>query len=80
MGCKLSERQRAKLSLPCAQRTRRTEKFGLEDSSAAGGGGSGGSAANPGTPAGTYTLTVTGAAGSGSTAASHDVTLMLTVS
>ena len=48
-----------------------------------GGGGSIGSTttpSNPGTPAGTYPLTVTGTAGSGSSAVSHSVTLTLTVS
>jgi hypothetical protein len=45
--------------------------------------GCGGSASvthNPGTPAGTYTLTVTGSTGSGSATLSHSVTLKLTVS
>lgn len=41
-----------------------------------GGGGGGG---NPGTPIGTYTLTVTGTSSSGSTALNHEVTLTLTV-
>jgi hypothetical protein len=45
-----------------------------------GGGGGGGTTSNPGTPAGTYTLTVTGSSGSGSSALSHSVTLKLTVS
>jgi hypothetical protein len=45
-----------------------------------GGGGGGGGPTNPGTPAGTYTLTVTGKVGSGSTALSHNVTLTLNVS
>jgi hypothetical protein len=35
---------------------------------------------NPGTPAGTYPLTVKGTAGSGSSALTHSVTLTLTVS
>jgi hypothetical protein len=35
---------------------------------------------NHGTPAGTYTITLTGKAGSGSTALTHSVTLILTVS
>jgi len=47
-------------------------------------GGGGGSSSspppNPGTPAGTYNLTVTGTVGSGSTAVSHSMTLTLTVS
>lgn len=49
---------------------------------ACGGGGGSGSAppSNPGTPAGSYTLTVTGTAASGSNAVSHKVTLTLTVS
>ena len=44
-----------------------------------GGGGGGGAPSNPGTPAGTYSLTVTGTAGSGSSALSHSVKLTLTV-
>jgi hypothetical protein len=44
-----------------------------------GGGSSGSGPTNPGTPAGTYNLTVTGTAGSGSTALSHSVALTLTV-
>jgi len=47
-------------------------------------GGGGGSSSspppNPGTPAGTYNLTVTGTVGSGSSAVSHSMTLTLTVS
>jgi len=46
-------------------------------------GGDGGSTpptSNPGTPAGNYTLTVTGTAGSGSSALSHGVALTLNVS
>jgi hypothetical protein len=43
------------------------------------GGGGGGGGGNPGTPAGTYTLTVTGAYVSGSTTLAHNVTLTLTV-
>jgi hypothetical protein len=46
---------------------------------ACGGGGGGGGPSNPGTPVGTYPLTVTGSAGSGSSALSHSVTLTLTV-
>jgi hypothetical protein len=45
-----------------------------------GGGGSANVTHNPGTPAGNYTLTVTGSAGSGSSALSHSVTLTLIVS
>jgi hypothetical protein len=45
-----------------------------------GGGGGGGGSTNPGTPAGTYTLTVTGTVGTGTTALSHSVTLALNVS
>ena len=45
-----------------------------------GGGGGGGGPSNPGTPAGTYSLRVTGSTGSGSSALSHSVTLTLTVS
>jgi hypothetical protein len=41
-----------------------------------GGGGGGG---NPGTPAGTYALTVSGSYASGSTSMNHGVTLKLTV-
>lgn len=44
-----------------------------------GGGGSGGSVANPGTPAGTYTLTVTGTVNSGTTVVNHSVSLSLRV-
>ncbi len=49
---------------------------------ACGGGGSagGGPPPNPGTPAGTYNLTVTGTTGSGSSTLSHSVMLTLTVS
>jgi hypothetical protein len=43
-------------------------------------GGSSGPPTNPGTPAGTYPLTVTGTTGSGSSALTHSVTLTLTVS
>jgi hypothetical protein len=46
---------------------------------ACGGGGGGGHTTIPGTPAGTYTLTVTGSAGSGAATLSHNVTLTLTV-
>ena len=42
-------------------------------------GGGGAEMHDPGTPAGTYTLTVTGTAGSGSSALSHNVTLTLKV-
>ena len=45
-----------------------------------GGGGATMTPSNPGTPAGTYTLKVTGTAGSGSSALSHSVTLTLNVS
>jgi hypothetical protein len=47
-----------------------------------GGGGGGGGITNhdPGTPAGTYTLTVSGTTGSGSSVLSHTTTLTLTVS
>lgn len=44
-----------------------------------GGGGGGGMKSNPGTPAGTYMLTVTATAGSGSSALNHTVTLTMTV-
>jgi hypothetical protein len=44
------------------------------------GGGSGGGSHKPGTPAGTYFLTVTGTAGSGSTALSRSLILTLNVS
>ena len=44
-----------------------------------GGGTSANVTPNPGTPAGTYPLTVTGTAGSGSSTLSHSVTFMLTV-
>jgi len=40
----------------------------------------GGGPSNPGTPKGTYTVTVTGSLGSGSTAINHTVTLTLNVS
>jgi len=46
---------------------------------AACGGGSGGGNKNPGTPVGTYTLTITGTL-SGSTALQHSTTLTLKVS
>jgi hypothetical protein len=42
--------------------------------------GGGGATHDPGTPAATYPLTVTGSTGSGSSALSHSVTLTLTVS
>jgi hypothetical protein len=45
-----------------------------------GGGGGTKTPSNPGTPAGTYNLTVTGTTGSGSSAMSHNVTLTLNVS
>jgi hypothetical protein len=45
-----------------------------------GGGGSSNVTHDPGTPAGTSKLTVTGSTGSGSSALSHSVTLTLTVS
>lgn len=44
-----------------------------------GGGGGGGGTLNPGTPAGSYTLTVTGTTGSGTAAVSHRMTLTLVV-
>ena len=44
-----------------------------------GGGGGGGPVGNPGTPSGTYSLTVTGMTGSGATALSHAVALTLKV-
>jgi photosystem II stability/assembly factor-like uncharacterized protein len=47
--------------------------------SCGGGGGSSGGGGNPGTPAGTYNLTVSGTYTSGSTTLTHDVTLTLTV-
>jgi hypothetical protein len=45
-----------------------------------GGGGGGNSNSNPGTPAGSYTIVVTGSVGTGSSADSHTVNLTLTVS
>jgi hypothetical protein len=45
-----------------------------------GGSSSSGPPPNPGTPAGTYNLTVTGTVGSGSAAVSHSIALTLTVS
>lgn len=45
-----------------------------------GGGGGGGTVHDPGTPAGNYTLTVTGTAGSGTATMSHTVKLTLKVS
>jgi hypothetical protein len=45
-----------------------------------GGGGGGGSPPNPGTPAGTYNLTVTGSITSGSSTVQHNITLTLNVS
>jgi len=45
-----------------------------------GGGGGGTTPSNPGTPAGTYTLIVTGTAGAGSSAVSHSVSLTIIVS
>ena len=45
-----------------------------------GGGSSSNVTHNPGTPAGTYTLTVTGTAGSDAATLSHSVTLALNVS
>lgn len=44
-----------------------------------GGGGGAGGGGNPGTPAGTYNLTVTGTFTSGSTTLTHDGKLTLTV-
>jgi hypothetical protein len=45
-----------------------------------GGGGVGGGGGNPGTPAGTYNLIVTGTESSGSSTLSHSVTMTLNVS
>jgi hypothetical protein len=45
-----------------------------------GGGGGGGSLANPGTPAGTYSVTVTGTMPVGSSTIIHTITLSLTIS
>ncbi len=60
--------------IPCAYAQ------GIITTIAGGGGGSNSApASNPGTPAGNYTLTVTGTTGSGSAALSHTVTLTLTV-
>jgi hypothetical protein len=47
--------------------------------SACGGGGGGGTIHNPGTPVGTYTLTLTGTAASGSTTLTNNLKLSLTV-
>jgi predicted component of type VI protein secretion system len=46
---------------------------------ACGGGGSSGPPSNPGTPAGTYNLTVTGTAGTAPNTVTHTVPLTLTV-
>jgi hypothetical protein len=54
--------------------------FALAGCGGGGGGGGTGPTQNPGTPAGTYNLTVTGTTGSGSSALSHNVALTLTVS
>jgi len=55
--------------------------FALGIAACGGGGGSGSPGPNnPGTPAGNYTLTVTGTVGSGGSAVSHSTTLTLTVS
>jgi hypothetical protein len=59
-------------------------RFLLTVAMAACGGGGGGSpvgpSQNPGTPSGTYSLTVTGTTGSGTSAVSHSMSLTLTVS
>ena len=54
--------------------------LGLAGCGGGGGGGPVGPPANTGTPAGTYTLTVTGTTGSGASAVSHNLTLTLIVS
>jgi hypothetical protein len=46
---------------------------------ASGGGGSGPTSSNPDTPSGTYTLTVMGSTGSGTTSQTHSVTVALIV-
>jgi hypothetical protein len=47
--------------------------------SCGGGSGTSGGGGNPGTPAGTYNLTVSGTYTSGSTTLKHDITLTLTL-